>query len=517
MSIAVRPGLRDLVATAALPEGAAPVWSWQRDGEETAFRSERVPVEALAPGQSWTVRVSTGDRVGEATAVVPEPPGGNVVVVVLDDIGVDKLAAYGLDPGAVPPTPTLDALAAEGVVFRQAYASPTCTPTRAQILTGRHGRRTGAGILIDMAHDDWELPLEALTLAEAVSLAPEPLVSVALGKWHLAANASVDALDHPVLQGFSHFAGSPGYLVTGVDDPNRDGYFLWPKNTDGVVQTSDVYNTTDIADDLVAQFEALPEPFLLYVAFNASHVPLHVPPAELFTADLGEAPDEPAKFGAMTEAVDAELGRALAALDPARRARTTFVFIGDNGTLGTLMSPTFESGRGKGTPYESGIRVPLIVTGPLVAPEARGARCDALVHAVDVFTTAADIAGVPLGDEGSRAAVAGPSGRVVLDGASLLPFLADPSAPGRSLLYAESFTPNGPPPYAADVQVLRDAEYKLVRAKAYTQLFRVPGPDALDEQEDLLAGLVDAETEAVRVRLEGELDRLSEEMVYEGH
>ena len=77
-----------------------------------------------------------------------EPPQANVLVLLLDDLGTDKIAAYGDHPSP-PPTPTLDALAADGVLFRNTWASCICSPSRGMLLTGRYGRRFGLGLNVD--------------------------------------------------------------------------------------------------------------------------------------------------------------------------------------------------------------------------------------------------------------------------------------------------------------------------------------------------------------------------------
>ena len=71
----------------------------------------------------------------------------NFLILVADDVGIDQLASYDLGSD-LPLTPTLDALAANGVLFRNAYSSPVCSPSRAQLLTGRHAFRTGIGHIV---------------------------------------------------------------------------------------------------------------------------------------------------------------------------------------------------------------------------------------------------------------------------------------------------------------------------------------------------------------------------------
>jgi hypothetical protein len=133
-------------------------------------------------------------------------------------------------------------------------------------------------------------------------------------------------------------------------------------------------------------------------------------------------------YEAMVEALDTELGRLLAGIPPDVRARTTVIFLGDNGTDACL-SPL----PAKSTLYERGINVPFIVAGSQVAHPG---ECEALVNASDVFATVAEVAGVDL-------AAAFPG--VTLDSVSILPYLRNPGRPSlRAWIHAESFTPNGP-------------------------------------------------------------------------
>jgi hypothetical protein len=256
VSIAAPTGIRDLVAVASSssPDGS-PVslaWSWTVDGKGTSYVGDHVPASAVSPGEEWAVQVvptSAGASGPAATAsvTIPEPRGGNFLVVVFDDLGVDKFNASGI-ASRREPTPVIDQLAAQGVYFRNAYASPLCSPTRGEILTGRHARRTGVGKLISGSGDE-ELALEALTLPEAlVSARGGPYTSIAVGKYHLAAPSSEQGYDGPNEQGFSWYSGSNDNL------PFRpDGYVNWIKDTNGETAKSTKYATTDTVDDALQQ------------------------------------------------------------------------------------------------------------------------------------------------------------------------------------------------------------------------------------------------------------------------
>ena len=95
--------------------------------------------------------------------VFPAGAVDNFLIIVGDDLGVDKIGVYGEGPSP-PPTPTIDSLALEGVLFRNAWANPTCAPTRAAALTGRYGFRTGVGVA-----GGADLPFEELLLPEWIT------------------------------------------------------------------------------------------------------------------------------------------------------------------------------------------------------------------------------------------------------------------------------------------------------------------------------------------------------------
>lgn len=275
----------------------------------------------------------------------PRPASANIVLVVLDDLGVEKIGAHRESPpaGDPPCTPNIDALAARGLLFRHAWANPVCSPTRAQLLgEGPAGSR-------------YARPREL-------------------------------------------------YVAT--------------------------YATTDTADEAIARARSMRAPWFLQVGFNAGHAPFEAPPAELVLAACARPSGRDEKrfevLRTMVAALDTEIGRMLAEIrrvDP----EAVIVLMGDNGT--SIPGAEGESGgcfapeRSKGTLYEGGIRVPLIVAGPLVVP----GECEALVSATDLFATFAELAHRP---------------NSARDSVSLLPYLRGDKTPRRATVYAETFRPN---------------------------------------------------------------------------
>jgi len=413
-----------------------------------------------ADAQDDAVRRSNGD---------PRP---NLVLIVLDDFGVDRLGAFGQGNDGDPPpcTPNLDALAREGILFRRVWTDPLCSPSRAQLLTGRHGFRTGIGKGIDAAAD------RSLRV-ELEDMLPRMLAgydSSAVGKWHLLSLADGDA-NHPLDAGFGYYAGSLFNLTAPVPEAEACrgrsalNYSNWLKTFDvagnGALgsRCSAQYATTDTADEAVLRARLMRPPWFLYVAFNAPHWPVHDPPKHLCPRDADcpriycagdkKTRTPELRVRAMVEALDTEIGRLLSEVR-ALHPNTLFFVIGDNGSDDMSAAPddAQEPKRGKATLFEGGIHVPLIAAGPGVV----AGECDALVSSTDIYATLTELAGAPAAAE---------------DSVSFVPYLRGERAPLRKTVYAEGFFPNQPHEALAQgftptnhTRALRDERYKLIRA-----------------------------------------------------
>jgi len=380
---------------------------------------------------------ATAPRPGTARGAVfdGEPVGPtNVLLLMADDLGIDALGVYGIgeDP---PPTPNLELLARSGVVFRNAWAQPTCSPTRAAVQTGRFGFRTSIGYVISSLSGGPALPMDEVLLPEMLDLGTGARYAhAAFGKWHLG-TSQVGGPLAPNFAGYAHFAGS---LEGQIAD-----YWDWDKVVDGTTTHVRRYNTSETVDDALAWIQGHEGPWFCSIAFQAPHAPFHRPPAELHTRALplsdpspwcGAAGGDPRPFvDAAIEALDSEIGRLIAGIPAGVRARTTVIFLGDNGTDSCVTRPPVPYNRAKGSLYEGGVRVPLLVAGARVL---RTGDCRALVQATDVFATVAELAGVDL---------AATLPDVPIDSVSLVPYLTSPRRPSlRRWLYSEVFTPNGP-------------------------------------------------------------------------
>ena len=384
--------------------------------------SARISVLALCGGLALTA--------GAAATTGTEPH--NLLVVVLDDVGVDKIASYsGSDAPNAPSTPTLAGLARDGVSFRNAWSNPTCSPTRAAALTGQRAERTGIGEGLPPGPG---LDPDVRTIADLLGEAG--YATAAIGKWHIGAKRN-----HALQVGFDHHSGTRANVGPG-------GYFHWQKFVDGVdAGRQRGYATSATADDAVAWINRQAGPWFAWVAFHAPHRPLHAPPAALHTRGSLDSATSPAAalYAAMLEAADRELARVIEAAAP----NATVIVFGDNGTYADAIEPPFDPEHAKKSAYQGGVHVPLFVAGKAVAADNRGSSSSALIHVSDLFATLAELAG---------------STETAEDSISFVPQLRDAHTPGRATVYTSGFQPNGGPPIPERyVRAARNERFKLIR------------------------------------------------------
>ena len=381
----------------------------------------------------------------------PRPP--NIVLIVVDDLGFNDITFYGggIANGSVA-TPSIDAIASEGIHFTNGYAgNGTCAPSRAALLTGRFATRSGFeftpaspqfaelvagdGFIEENAED--YPPSEELGLPDSEVTLPELLEqkgyhSVALGKWHLGASEGMT----PTAQGFDEFLGFlPGAaLFMEEDDPDvinsKQDFdpidkFLWANLTyavrynDGDRFAPDSHMTDYFSRQAVRVIEAnRNRPFFLYLAYNAPHTPLQAERADYEA--LAHIDDHTERtYAAMLRGLDRGVGQVLDALqDNGVADNTIVIFTSDNGGAGYVGLPDLNKPyRGwKITFFEGGIHTPYFMRWP--AKIAAGSRYDSAVAHVDVFSTALTAAGV-----------APPQDRII-DGVDVLEYaLQDPQPP----------------------------------------------------------------------------------------
>ncbi len=377
------------------------------------------------------------DASNQDTAVSQRP---NILLVIADDMGLDASPCHsvGNSPASMP---TLEALCADGMVLETAYAAPLCSPTRAMLMTGRYGFRTGVGTVIERREPG--LSSEEYSLFDAMGEAGYS--SALVGKWHISGQGDDD--NHPETLGVPEYYG----LFSGsVSD-----YYSWTAVHNGLSMQVNQYTTSALADHAVDWLAGQDEPWFLWLAFNAPHSPFHLPPeglhsqTELSGSEADIRRNSGDYYRATLEALDTELGRVLDSLPADQRANTVVLFMGDNGTPGKVAGDMYAERGAKGSIYEGGTHVPMVVSGPGVL----AGRSADLVHTTDVFATLLELAGAAVPE---------------VDGQSFVPVLSGQPGPRQSLYiehFGEDDDPSTPMGWA-----MRDARYKLV------------APDGLEQQ-----------------------------------
>lgn len=326
------------------------------------------------------------------------PP--NFLFIFIDDMG---WADVGYNHNKFVETPNIDALAASGVVFTNAYSNaPNCAPSRACLMSGgytpRHGIYTVGRSERGKSHNRKLIPTKnttwldpkVVTIAEA--LKPSGYVCGHFGKWHLGS-------DKKQVDGISTDPGSQGF-----DD------VLVTQRASKKAKT-DAHHVAQITDRAVNFMKNnADKPFFCYVAHNTIHSPLLEEAALIakYKAKSQNPPNSPV-IAAMIETLDKNVARLLKSLDDLNIADNTVVFFfSDNGGVFGFSDMGPLRG-GKGMLYEGGVREPMIVRYPGVTKA--GTKCDVPVMGIDFYPTILDVANAPK-----------PSGQI-LDGKSFLPLL----------------------------------------------------------------------------------------------
>lgn len=320
-----------------------------------------------------------------AACLPPVAAKPNFIVILLDDLGRGDIGAYG---NAVIRTPHLDRIAAEGVRLTEFYSpSPTCSPARAALLTGRHPLRTGV-TRVFVPKEKWGFPAAEITLAEHLRSAG--YATACIGKWHLGGRKAF----RPGLHGFDRFYG-----VLYSNDMTVLPLLKWPRfelldeNTPIESPAAPENLTRRYTEEAIRFLRANGKrPFFLYLAHTMPHIPLAASAEFAGKSRYG-------LYGDVVEELDAGIGRVLEAAAALGIDDETFVFVtSDNGPWpGDAKTRGGSTGglRGsKGTSWEGGLRAPFLARAPgrLPAGETRGG----IATLMDLFPTISAAAGLPL-------------------------------------------------------------------------------------------------------------------------
>ena len=383
----------------------------------------------ILPGLLLFCILSCSNKKTENTHFSSAP---NLIIILADDLGYGDVGFNGCED---IPTPNIDRLARQGVIFKNGYVSyPVCGPSRAGLLTGRYQDRFGFGRnpLFAPNDPDQGLPTSEMTLADA--LHQVDYKNVAIGKWHLGAHPS----QRPLQRGFDDFFGflTGGHKYFPEQWTLADEYEVTSqfeayntkllRNTTRIEETE--YLTDALSREAVSYIEKYQEdPFFIYLAYNAPHSPLQA--TEKYLDRFDHINNKKRKtYAAMVSSIDDGVGKVLNKLEELEiEENTIVVFLSDNGGPENRNASDNGPLRGqKGNLTEGGIHVPFVMSWPGTIPS--GIEYEHPVISLDIFGT---MAGIHM----DKIQFKNP-----IDGVNLLPFVTGKSlSPAHDQLFWRKF------------------------------------------------------------------------------
>lgn len=312
------------------------------------------------------------------TTPLTETSTPNILLIIADDLGKDAIKGYS--EGSIKAnTPHIDAIRTKGLVFNNFWSSPVCSPTRACMLTGKYGYRTGVKGASDIISQTETSLQQYIT-----SNTNNKYASAVVGKWHL---AGTNNSYNPETLGIDYYSG----VIRGV----VSDFYNWQLTEDGTTSTQTTYVTEALTTTSINWINQQTKPWFLWLAYNAPHTPFHVPPSNMhsqgalpaYTTGMNATP----YYMASIEAMDFQIGRLLSSIPAEKRDNTLIIFLGDNGPINQIAQSPYSSSKVKSTLYQGGINVPLFISGKGVT---RTGTDNNLIDATDIFGTIAEVAGV---------------------------------------------------------------------------------------------------------------------------
>ena len=355
----------------------------------------------------------------------------NILLIIADDLGIDAISGFN-NNNSNPLTPTLDSLRMKGITFSNVWSSPICSPTRAGLLTGKYGFKTNVLNVGD------KLDEKETSIQQKIDMVFNDIYSFGvIGKWHLSGTPTISS--HPLNFGLDYYTGTIGGGVK--------SYYDYSIIENGNSYEENTYVTKKFTELSSQWIKSQSKPWFLWLSEIAPHIPFESPPQGTYSqndlsTDLG-------KFKSSIESLDYYINQLFNAMD----------FLGDNGTDNSVLQG-YPSRHGKGTLYEGGIRVPLIVSGKEV--KRNGISDASLIQTFDIPALILNYIG---GDVSFN------------DGESFFHLLSE-EGNHREYLFSESLNNNN------DVFAVKNNNYKLLNKNGKEEFYYVG--DNIRETNNLL-------------------------------
>jgi len=394
----------------------------------------------------------------------------NIVLMITDDQGYGPIGKHG-NPWIQ--TPNLDKLHGQSTRFERFLVSPTCSPTRAALMSGRHPMKNG---ITHTILERERMALSTVTLPQVLSKAG--YVSGIFGKWHLGDEEPYQPHKRGFNEAFIHGAGGIGqrYNCSCADVPGNQYFNPTIRHNGSFVKTkgycTDLFFTAGLG--WMKKMKDQGKPFFAYITTNAPHGPFIAPPqnAKRFT-DLGFS-ERDAGFYGMIENIDQNMGQLMSKLDEWNLAKDTIlIFMSDNGSVGGMVREGSKLGMSregkpmegfnarmkgtKGSADEGGVRVPFFVRWPGKFPADQAV--ERISAHIDLLPTLADIVGIDQLPKGQ------------VEGRSLLPLIKNPQAKWKDRYLftqvARWKTGSEPTDHMWKRFAVRNERFRLVENKLY--------------------------------------------------
>lgn len=319
----------------------------------------------------------------------------NVVVIVADDLGLEGVQSYG---GLSYETPNINALAAEGMRFTHCFSNPLCSPSRAQLLTGRYPFRNGITRVIYQPENHREFLDPKQETSFATLLKKAGYATAIAGKWQVSFLHERDTLN---AHGFDEYQ-----MWQIFHESKKTSRYADPTmRQNGKVLQAELHGKygPDVNVDFLIDFmrRHKDEPFLVYYTALLPHYPWEPTPDSGVPLQTAEGDGNPKYMPDMVAYLDKQVGQLVATLEELKlRDNTLVLFVADNGTDRRIISRwtngmvTRNVPGGKGTMTDAGTRVPLIANWPGVI--AAGKVNDDLVDLSDLLPTLVELTGASL-------------------------------------------------------------------------------------------------------------------------
>ncbi|VGO19988.1 sulfatase-like hydrolase/transferase [Pontiella sulfatireligans] len=431
------------------PERRFTMLDKDKDGTITCSEAEAAPA---APNRGTGQRQGSAPRPFEQPAdvstKVSAPPTAkasadkpNIVFIYADDMGwtgtsVEMIKGDQDTRSDFYQTPNLEKMAAKGMVFSQAYSpGPMCTPSRAAVLTGKTpaelhittpgGGRTDGTKKLLTPKPSTQLPKNLPTIGTL--LKSEGYATALLGKWHIGRN------DDAGMYGFDFHDGSTENASNGTDEDPKE-----------------IFSLTERGIRFMEENVKTGTPFYLQLSHYAVHTPDQSQPESIskFEATAPGRIHKDPVYAGMTWDLDTSLNLIFKALEDLNIANNTYVvFMSDNGAPGNPRRPqNTPLNAGKGSLYEGGIRVPLIINGTGIKP---GSSCQESVTGCDLLPTFCQWAGIPIPG--------------AIEGSSLVPLLAGKKLERTEKTLLFHYPHYGQGPAQKPQSAIIEGDYKLLK------------------------------------------------------